>query len=116
MDFFFNPKNVAVIGASGVKGKVGNTIFQNMLKSFKGKVFPVNPNRKKVLGRKCYPSVKDIKEKVDLAIIAVPSQIVPEVLKDCGEKKVKGAVIISSGFSEIGEVHLEREIKRIAKS
>ena len=87
-------------------------------KSFGGKVFPVNPNADSILGVKCYPSVKDVPESIDLAVIAVPAKIVPSVLKECGKKKVPFAVIISAGFAETGKEgeKLQEEILKIAKS
>ncbi len=113
---FFRPRSCAVIGASRKKGKVGNTIFANMLRSFKGPVYPVNPNARRVLGSKAYASVLDIPGEVDLAVIAVPARIVPEVMRECAEKGVRGAVIISSGFAETGNRALEEEVRRIART
>jgi len=115
MKEIFNPKSIAVIGASRYKGKVGHDVFKNLLKS-KKKVFPVNPNANKILGKKAYSSVLDIKEKIDLAVIAVPANIVPNVVKECGEKGVKAVIIISSGFSEIGNKDLENKVMVIAKA
>ncbi|MCD6576148.1 MAG: CoA-binding protein [Nanoarchaeota archaeon] len=114
MKNFFEPRRIAVIGASRFKGKVGHDIFKNLLKE-KKKVYPVNPNAKKILGRKAYTSILDIKEKIDLAIIAVPARIVPIVLEECGKKKVQNVIIISSGFSEVGNNELEEKIKLIGK-
>jgi len=83
--------------------------------SYKGKIFPVNPKRKKILGLKTYPSVLDIKDEIDLGIICVPSKIVPQIVSQCGKKKVKGLIIISAGFSEIGKEgeKLEKEVLNI---
>ena len=118
LDYFFNPKTVAVIGASRDPKKVGHCIFRNFVQSrYKNRVYPVNPNAKKILGIKCYPSVKAIKEPVDLAVIAVSASIVPKVTKECVEKVVKGIIVITSGFSEIGEEGKKREeqIKKVLK-
>ncbi len=116
LDCFFNPKTVAVIGASRDSKKPGHVIFRNFLEGeFKGKVFPVNPNAKEILGQKCYKKTTDIKEKIDLAVIVVPAPIVPKILEDCGKKKIKGAIIISGGFKEVGNVDLENQVKDIAK-
>ena len=112
---FFNPKSIAVIGASRTPGKVGYAILENLKKSFSGKIYPINPFATEILGLKAYSSLKDIPEKVDLAIIAVKAEIVKEALKDCGEKGVKNVIIISSGFKEAGNVKEEEEIKKIAK-
>lgn len=118
ISFFFNPKNVAVIGASRIDGKPGNTIVRNLVNlGFKGKIFPVNPNTDEVLGIKCYPSILDVEEEVDVAIIAIPSKYAVDAVKQCAKKGVKGIIIISSGFSEgwsKGE-EIEREILRISK-
>ncbi|RLG02802.1 MAG: acetyl-CoA synthetase, partial [Thaumarchaeota archaeon] len=111
-----DPETVALIGATEREGSVGRAIMENLLMG-KGEreIFPVNPNRKTVLGLKCYPSIKDVPRHVDLAIIAVPAKIVPKVVEECGEAGVDGIVIISAGFREIGEEgrKLEEEIERI---
>ncbi len=100
---FFNPKNVAVIGASREPGKLGYQILQNIIEAgFKGEIYPINPKADEILGLKCYPSVKDVPKRVELAVVVVPSKIVPSVIEDCGEKGVKAAVVISGGFSETG--------------
>ncbi len=114
LDYFFYPKNVAVIGASGEHGSIGFTIFKNFLKSkFCKKVFSVNPFHKIVQGKKSFESVKDVPVDLDLAIIVVPAKFVPKVLRECIEKKVEAVIIISSGFSEIGEKKLTGEISKL---
>jgi len=110
----FGAKTIAVIGASHQAHKVGHDIFKNLLGS-KRKIYPVNPNATKILGVKTYPTVLDIKVKIDLAIIAVPAQIVPKVMQDCAKKGIKYVIIISAGFSEIGNKELEQSVIRIAK-
>ena len=106
----FNPRTVAVIGASGTPGKIGYTIFNNLIKgNFKGRVYPVNPNTKKILGKITYPTVSEIPEEVDLAIIVVKAELVEEVMKDCINSGVKVAVIISANFKEIGGEGQKRE-------
>jgi len=111
----FYPSSVAVVGASRTRGKIGNEILRNLIYSgYRGGIYPVNPNAEAILGLKAYPTVKEIPYSVDLAIIAVPAKIVPSIMKDCVEKGVKGAVIISSGFSEVSNRELEDEVKRIA--
>lgn len=112
LERILNPESVAVIGASREKGKIGHTVVKNLKTSFEGKIYPVNPNADQILGLKSYPSVKDIPGKVDLAVISVPAKIVPVVTDDCVEKDVGGAVIITSGFSEIGKTELEDQIVR----
>jgi len=114
----FYPKNVAVIGASRTLGKPGFNIVWNLKQhGFTGKIYPVNPNAESILDLKCYPSVLDIPDDIDLAIIAVPAKIVPQIMKQCAEKGIKGVVIVSSGFSEEGEIgaKYEREVIEIAK-
>ena len=112
----FDPETVAVIGATERKGSVGRAIMENLLAGKEEReIFPVNPNRKTVLGLKCYPSIKDVPKHVDLAIVAVPAKIVPKVVEECGEAGVDGIVIISAGFREVGEEgrKLEQEIEKI---
>ncbi len=116
LDCFFKPKSVAVVGVSRSPGKFGHIIFENFLKSeYKGGVYPVNPKSEEILGKKCYPSVKKIPGKVDLAVIAVPAAEVGDVVSECAAKKVGAAVIISAGFSEIGKPGLEKKIAESAK-
>ncbi len=114
IDALFFPKRVAVIGASRDPKKVGRIIFENVLKSGI-ETFPINPNAEEISGVKCYPSILDIPRSVDLAVIAVKNVLVPKVLKECGEKGVKACIVISAGFSEIGRIDLENEVKDIAK-
>ncbi|MCJ7633817.1 CoA-binding protein [Candidatus Bathyarchaeota archaeon] len=115
---FFEPKSVAVVGASRNPLKFGHSLLQNLLDlEFKGKIYVVNPNADEILGLKAYPRVDSIDEDVELAVIIVPALKVPEVLKDCSKKHVKGVVICSSGFRETGEMgqNLENEVLAIAK-
>ncbi|MBA7679128.1 Peptidyl-lysine N-acetyltransferase Pat [subsurface metagenome] len=111
---FFNPKTIAVIGASNNPKKVGNVLMKK-LSSFKGKIVPVNIKHKKILGKESYPSVTKYTEKIDLAIIAIPAKIVKKILEDCGNKRIKNVIIISAGFSETGNKKLEQEIIKVAK-
>jgi len=107
-----------VIGASAKTGTIGYVIFKNFLKpSFKGKAYPVNPKYGYVQKVKCYRSVMDIPDRVDLAVVAIPAPAVPKVIRECAEKGVKAAVIISGGFGEIGSEGREREekLKRTVK-
>jgi len=118
LNALFNPKTVAVIGASGTPGKIGFTIFNSLIKGkFQGRIYPINPNREVILGRKCYKSISDVPEQIDLAIIAVKAELVPEILEECERENVKAAIIISAGFKEIGQEGLKREekIKEIVK-
>jgi len=127
LDQFFNPKSVAVIGASRKKSSAGQGILKSLLKGgvfrsktnkpFKGKIYAINPKAEEILGVKCYKSIVDIRGKVDLAIIVVPAKIVPLVMRGCAKKKVKGVIIVSAGFSEIGDQgqKLQDEVVKIAK-
>jgi len=100
---FFNPKTVAVIGANDRVNSVGYSIFENIKKSkFSGRVIPVNSHAKTVQGVKAYASVTDIKEHIDLAVIATPAPTVPDIMEECGRAGIDGAAIISSGFREAG--------------
>ncbi len=100
---FLNPSSIAVIGASHQEGSIGNIIFRNILhQGFKGAVYPVNPNANTVASVKAYPSVLDIPDEVDLAVIVVPAEIVQKVVEQCGRKGVHGVVVISAGFGEGG--------------
>ena len=103
LDCFFNPRSIAVIGASAKPEKLGHQTFKSIVKAgFKGKLYPVNLRGEDVLGYKGYRSVKEIPEDVDLAVICIPAKFVPEVVKECGEKGVKGVIVISGGFKEVG--------------
>jgi acetyltransferase len=95
LDCFFSPKSVAVIGATERPGSTGRTILWNLISSpFGGVVYPVNSKRDNILGIKAYPSISAIKGPVDLAVIIIPAANVPQVVRECGDHGVKGAVII----------------------
>jgi acetyltransferase len=114
----FYPSSIAVVGASQDEHKIGYVIFKNLLEQYKGKVFPVNPNRNYILGQKCYPSVKYIPENpIDLVVVAVPAKEVPKVISDCASSNVKSVLIISAGFKETGSegAKLEREVVELAR-
>jgi len=99
----FQPQSVAVIGASATPGSVGSILMRNLMENpFGGVVYPVNPNRKAVHGVRCYPALRDVREAVDLAVIATPAATVPGMVRECVETGVKGVIIISAGFSELG--------------
>jgi acyl-CoA synthetase (NDP forming) len=117
---FFDPSSVAVVGATKKINKAGHVIFKNFEENkrrevFKGKLFAVNPNEDSVLGIESYPSLTDIPEDVELAVIVVPASVVPNVMDDAAAKKVKDVVIISSGFGEIGNHELESQVVAIGK-
>jgi acetyltransferase len=114
----FAPKNIAVIGATEKEGSVGRTILWNLISSpFGGAVFPVNPKRPSLLGIKAYPNIKDIPDQVDLAVIVTPSTSIPDLITECVEVGVKGAIVISAGFKETGPegVELERRLLENAR-
>jgi 4-hydroxybutyrate---CoA ligase (ADP-forming) len=113
---FFSPKSIAIIGASEKPG-VGKTIFYNIAKHFKGKIYPVTPSNPTVGGLTAYKNVLDIPDSVDLAVVAAPSKFTPAVMEEVGKKRIKGAIIVSAGFKEVDEAgaKLEREVGEIAK-
>ncbi|MEM4200710.1 MAG: GNAT family N-acetyltransferase [Nitrososphaerales archaeon] len=103
LDKIFNPKSVAIVGASDEEGSVGYAIMKNFLDSnFKGEVYPVNIRKEEILGLKAFQSVEQLPKTVDLAIIATPAKTVPEVVEQCGKAGIKGLIIISAGFKEVG--------------
>jgi len=113
LDCIFHPRSVAVIGASEREGSVGRTLLWNLIRSpFGGTVFPVNPQRHSILGIKSYPDIAHVPEVVDLVVIATPAATVPQVIRECVAVGVKGAIIVSAGFKEIGKAGaaLEQEI------
>jgi len=109
-----NPKSVAVIGATENLQSVGRTLMEN-LKSFTGGLYPVNPKRNSVLGLKAFPRIGEVPGPVDLAVIATPAIAVPDVVSECAEAAVKGAVIISAGFRECGAVGVQLEEAILAR-
>ena len=118
MDAIFNPKSVAVIGASDNPGKLGSHVMRSLTEGkYPGKIFPVNPGKEEIFGIKTYPSLSRVPDAVDLSIIVLPSEQVPRIIKECQEKEVKGIVLITAGFKEIederGEV-LQKEITELA--
>jgi acetyltransferase len=103
LDKIFNPRSVAIIGASDEEGSVGYALMRNFIDlGFEGKVFPVNIRKTEILGLKAYQFVEQIPEPVDLAVIATPAQTVPDIVEQCGKAGIKGLIIISAGFKEIG--------------
>ena len=118
LDIFFNPRSVAVVGASRTMSTANYWLAANLVSlKYPGKVYPVNPNATELLGLKCYPSVRDIPYDVDLSAISVPARACPDVVRDCVAKGVKAIVIIAGGFSETGAdgQGLQDEIKRLLK-
>lgn len=118
LDPIFQPRSVAVVGASATPGAVGSILIKNLLQNpFGGVVYPINPKRHAVHGVRCYPSIAALPEPVDLAVVATPAATVPGVVKECVAHGVKGAILISAGFSELGAEGraLEHAIRRTAR-
>lgn len=114
----FSPRSIAVIGASTKPGSVGHSLTDNLLKyGYEGRVYPVNPKTDRLFDLPCFKSISDIGDEIDLAIIIIPAAAVPQALREAGEKEVKAAIIISSGFKETGETGatLEQEVREIAE-
>ena len=110
ISYFFDPKSIAIIGASSKPGKVGYNVLRNIVESkYKGKLFPINPKAEDILGYKSYKSVLDVPEEIDIAIFVIPSKLVNLIAEECGKKKIKGLVIITAGFKEIGGLGITRE-------
>jgi len=115
MEFFFKPKGIALIGASSNPYKGGNSILKNLLKGYKGKIYPVNPAYPEIEGLQCYRSVTDVPDPVDLAIVFVPARLVPNVIRECVQRKIPGVMIESGGFAEAGArgQSIQSELKQI---
>lgn len=114
----FSPHSVAVIGASREPGKVGHELLKNIiLGGFDGHIYPINPKADKILGKKCFHNIQDIKGFIELAVIVIPSKLVPGCLKECGQKKIPMVIVISAGFKEAGinGARIEREMLQYAQ-
>jgi len=117
---FFEPKSVAVVGASKKITKAGHVIFKNFVDNkrrgvFKGELYPVNSHEDYILAFKCYPSINEIVDPVELVVVVVPAENIPTVMKEAAQKHAKAAVIISGGFGEVGNHELEAKVKTIAQ-
>ena len=116
LEKFFKPESIAVVGASKNSTKIGHATLKNILISdYDCKLYPINLKEKEILGVKCYKTLKDVPGKIDLVMVSVPAKIVPAIVQECVQKKVENTIIISSGFSEIGNHKLEDEIKKITE-
>ncbi|HET9790685.1 MAG TPA: CoA-binding protein, partial [Candidatus Angelobacter sp.] len=116
---FFNPRTVAVIGATEKPASVGRSVLRNLLdQPFGATIFPVNPTRSNVLGIRCYKNISAIGESVDLAVVITPAATVAGILQECVDAGVKAAIVISAGFAENGEqgVHREQDIRKVLNS
>ena len=114
---FLSPKSIAIIGASDKEGSVGRAITSNIMKGYKGTIYPISPTRETVFDKKAYKSVLDVPGKIDLAVVVTKNTIVPAVLEECGKKKLRGAIVITAGFKEVDAegAKLEQKLKDIAK-
>ena len=118
IEYIMSPRSIAVVGATNRPDSVGLTVFKNILdSSYQGVLYPVNPGHKSVKSVKAYPALSDIQDEVDLAVVIVPPELVSDILIEAGEKKVKGAIVITAGFKEVGGrgVELENGLKEIVE-
>ena len=115
---FFNPKSIAIVGASRQKGKVGYEILVNMIEAgYGGEIYPVNPKADTIEGLKCYPDLQSIGQTPDLVVIIIPAKFVPEMMQQCAKVGAKSVIIITAGFKEVGEegLKLEKQVVQIAR-
>ena len=116
MQRIMNPKAVAVVGASDGEGKIGNSVMKNIINGgYKGELYPINPKADEILGKKAYKSVKDVPGDIDVAVFAVPAKFCVAAMEEVGEKGIPGAVMIPSGFAEVGEHELQDELLAVAR-
>lgn len=118
LDCIFKPRSIAIIGASDIPGKWGYMMVQRPLNTgYPGAIYPINSHKTKILGLPAYSKVNDVPSYIDLAVITTPARSLPDILKQCAQKGIKGAVIITAGFAETGEegVQLEKEMVEIAR-
>src|SRR5262249_30031180 len=116
MNRIMKPNAVAVIGASSEEGKIGNSVMKNLINGgYKGEIYPINPSATEIMGRKAYKSVKDVPGKIDVAVFAIPAKFVAQGLVEVGEKKIPCAVLIPSGFAEVGNHEGQKELVSVAQ-
>lgn len=116
LERLFKPEALAVIGASANPAKVGYKVIYNLVQNgFSNRIYPINPHTEEILGYKCYKSVLEVPDELDLAILAVPATVVPQVAEECGQKGVKFLVVLASGFAEVGHIREEQELVAIAR-
>ena len=116
MQRIMNPRAVAVIGASAEDGKIGNSVMKNLINGgYQGAIYPIHPKAAEILGRKAYPSVLDVAEEIDVAVFAIPAKFCAAAMDEVGRKKIPGAVMIPSGFAEVGEQALQDELLGVAR-
>lgn len=117
LDSLFQPRSIAIVGASNTEGKIGHSVVHNLIESkYTGAIYPINPNDPEIQGLKAYKSVLDVAGEIEAAVLTVPAKIIKNVIDECGKKGVKSLIIITSGFSEVGERELEEEIVAVAHS
>jgi len=115
LDGLFRPKSIAVIGASATPGKIGHTVMKNLVDAnYAGEIYPINPNATEIFGKKVYATIGDVPGEVDAAVITIPAKFVLQSIEECGKKKVKGLIVITSGFSEVGDKALEDKLVAMA--
>jgi acetyl coenzyme A synthetase (ADP forming)-like protein len=116
MQRIMNPRSVAVIGASAEDGKIGNSVMKNLINGgYEGAILPIHPKAGEILGRKAYPNVLKVDEEIDVAVFAIPAKFCAAAMEEVGQKKIPGAVMIPSGFAEIGEQALQDELLAVAR-
>lgn len=117
MEQFFTPRSIALVGASSTPGKIGNSVLDSLAKhDYKGKVYPINPKQKEILGIKCYPSLDKIHANVDLVVICVDLSVIPPIIESCAKKNIHNVVIVSGGGKELGgeRAEYEKQIKNLS--
>jgi acyl-CoA synthetase (NDP forming) len=116
MNRIMKPKAVAVIGASDQAGKIGNSVMKNLINGgYQGKIYPITPKGGEIMGLQAFKSVKDVPGEIDTAVFAIPAPLVAGALKECGEKKIAGAILIPSGFGETGNIEGQEELQKIGR-
>jgi acyl-CoA synthetase (NDP forming) len=116
MQRIMNPRSVAVIGASAEDGKIGNSVLKNLINGgYQGAIYPIHPKAAEILGRKACPSVLEVAEEIDVAVFAIPAKFCAAAMDEVGRKKIPGAVMIPSGFAEVGEQALQDELLGVAR-
>jgi acetyl coenzyme A synthetase (ADP forming)-like protein len=116
MQRIMNPRSVAIIGASAEDGKIGNSVMKNLINGgYQGTIYPIHPKADEILGRKAYPSVLAVADEVDVAVFAIPAKFCAGAMEEVGRKKIPGAVMIPSGFAEIGETALQDQLLEVAR-
>src|SRR3954453_15314738 len=116
MKRMFQPRAIAVVGASESEGKIGNSVMKNLVNGgFEGEIYPINPKAETILGKKAYNDIKDLPDGVDLAVFAIPAKFVVDAIAQVGDKGIPAAVLIPSGFAETGEEELQHQLQETAR-